>query len=155
MTPPSGKPGARAATGPNKTPTATDKTAIGLLRTVYSRLEKAEADYRGHRLRAMEHVSAALLHLGAVSPSVPALTISAINLPQAQSDQVFRDAIHTLSRTELMLDTSAPGSCPPPRRTSLGCRGDSPVAHGIGNPLIARCVGHFQSRQSGRMDVDR
>lgn len=98
---------ARAATGPNKTPTATDKMAIGLLRTVYSRLEKADADYRGHRLRAMEHISAAVRHLGAVSPGVPGLTISAANLPQAQSDRVLHDAIHTLSRTELMLDTSA------------------------------------------------
>jgi hypothetical protein len=81
--------------------------AIGLLRTVYTRLEKAEADYRGYRLRAMEHVAAALRELDAAAPGVPALTISATSLPQAQSDQILRDAIHTLGRAELMLGERA------------------------------------------------
>jgi len=98
---------AREASPPNKRPLAADQGTIGLLRTVHTRLQKADADYGGHRARAMEHVGAALRHLGATSPVIASLAIGAGDLPQGRSDQTLRDAIHTLSRTELSLGTGA------------------------------------------------
>ena len=56
----------------------------------------------GHRLRAMEHVSAALSQLGASFP-VTAVSMSTGNRPQWESDQILCDATRTLVRTELML----------------------------------------------------
>ncbi|MFI5454875.1 MAG: hypothetical protein ACHRXM_05430 [Isosphaerales bacterium] len=97
----------REASPANKHPLAADQGTIGLLRTVHTRLQKADADYGGHRVRAMEHIGAALSHLGATSPVIPSLAIGAGNLPQSQSDQLLRDAIHTLSRTELSVGAGA------------------------------------------------
>jgi hypothetical protein len=95
------------ATLANQRPLAADQGTIGLLRTVHSRLRNADADYAGHRVRAMEHIAAAVRHLGAASPVVASLAIGAGNLPQSESDQVLRHAIHTLSRTALMMGTVA------------------------------------------------
>jgi len=53
----------------------------------------------------MGHVAAALRHLGATSAVTASLAIGAGDLPQSRSDQILRDAIHTLSRTELSLGT--------------------------------------------------
>ena len=77
---------------------------IGLLRTVHARLQKADADYDGHRVRAMEHIAAAVHHLGSSSPLGLGAEGSG-NPPQAQSDRILRDAIHTLSTTETSLGT--------------------------------------------------
>jgi len=97
----------REATLANQHPLTADQGTIGLLRTVHSRLQNADADYGGRRVRAMEHITAALRHLGATSPVVASLAIGAGNLPQSESDHILRHAIHTLSRTELMMGTGA------------------------------------------------
>lgn len=95
----------REATLANQHPLVADQGTIGLLRTVHLRLRNADADYGGRRVRAMEHIAAAIRHLGATSPVVASLAIGAGNLPQAESDQVLRHDIHTLRRTELMMGT--------------------------------------------------
>ncbi len=97
----------REASPANQRPLAADQGTIGLLRTVHARLQKADADYGGHRVRSMENIATALRHLGASSPVIGSPAVGAGNLPQAESDQILRNAIHTLSRTELMLGTGA------------------------------------------------
>ncbi len=84
-----------------------DHEAIRLLRGVHERLHKADADYAGHRVRAMEHITAALRHLGAppLLDSIP--LVSGGNRPQWESDQILRDAIRSLNRVEGMLGTGA------------------------------------------------
>ncbi|MGO9923204.1 MAG: hypothetical protein ACLQIB_51965 [Isosphaeraceae bacterium] len=106
---PVGKTHPREATPVNQRRPGADQATIGLLRTVHSRLHKADADYQGHRVRAMEHIAAALRHLGATSPGAVSLSLAvgAGNLPQRRSDEILREAIHTLSRTELMVGTGA------------------------------------------------
>jgi hypothetical protein len=100
-----GKTHPREAKAAVQHPLAADQIAIGLLRTVHSRLQNADADYAGHRVRAMEHIAAALRHLGATSTVSASLALAtgAGNLPQRRSDEILREAIHTLSRTELMM----------------------------------------------------
>ncbi len=117
----------REATPANKNPLAGDQISIGLLRTVHSRLQNADADYQGHRVRAMEHIATALRHLGATSPVFASLTLATGvgNLPQWRSDEILREAIHTLSRTELMMGTGAHAAAHHQSAADFGRRGDS------------------------------
>ena len=63
----------------------------------------ADHDYQGHRIRAMEHVSAALRHLGAPFDLNTSFGPGAGNRSQAQSDQILRDAISQLRNVESSL----------------------------------------------------
>ncbi len=95
----------RDADNPRRHQLGPDHEAIHLLRSVHERLHRADADYAGHRVRAMEHISAALRHLGAPDALDAILLVNAGNRPQWESDQILRDAIRSLNRVEGMLGT--------------------------------------------------
>jgi hypothetical protein len=76
-----------------------DSQMIGHLRTVHGRLVKADGDYAGHRVRAMEHVAAAAHQLGSSSPLITN-GASAGNLAQPLSDEILRNALHSLKTIE-------------------------------------------------------
>ena len=95
---------------------AQDQVKVSLLRNVHSKLQQADHDYDGNRVRAMESVSQAIHHLGATGPlgfgggSSLAGISGAGNLPQGQSDGILRDAIHNLRNVEGQLGTSGGGA---------------------------------------------
>jgi len=101
---------AREADAVHKLPLAADRGTISLLRTVHSKLQRADADYQGHRVRAMDHVASALRHLGWSSPVSGMFAASSGNLPQGKSDQILRDAIVQLNITEKNLGTGTTGA---------------------------------------------
>jgi hypothetical protein len=84
---------ARKAQTNTRLPLAADQGAIGHLRTAHNKLREADHDYAGHRVRAMEHVSAAIrsLHPTLDQGSFGGFGIG--NMPQSQSDQILRDAM--------------------------------------------------------------
>jgi hypothetical protein len=69
-----------------------NQVEINHLKNAYSKMSRADHDYGGHRIRSMEHVAGALEHLGAISPISGIALASQGNLPQAQSDQLLREA---------------------------------------------------------------
>ena len=50
-------------------PLARDQVSISLLKIVHKKLQEADHDYQGHRVKAMGHVSQALHHLGSSDPA--------------------------------------------------------------------------------------
>ena len=63
-----------------------------------------DTDYQGHRVRAMNHIASAIRHLGSPMGMGYASDYSGGgNLPQAQSNQILRDAIFRLSQTQASL----------------------------------------------------
>ncbi len=104
---PSRKARERDAGDPRMLQLGPDHAAISLLRTVHERLQKADADYAGHRRRAMEHTMAALRQLRAPAGLDAILLVSAGSRPQWESDQILRDAMRSLNRAEGMLGTGA------------------------------------------------
>ena len=98
----------RRETAPaNKSPLARDHATAELLRTAVTRLRRADTDYAGRRVRAMEYINAALRHLGAPTAVVASLPMGAGPLPQRESDEILRDALGSLNRAEVMLNTGA------------------------------------------------
>ncbi len=71
-----------------------------MLKTSLMRVQGADEDYQGHRVRAMEHISAALRHLGAASNFNPHVGASAGTMTQAQSDEALSQAIRHLHHVE-------------------------------------------------------
>jgi hypothetical protein len=69
-----------------------NQAAINLLKNAHAKMSRADHDYSGHRVRSMEHVTIALQHLGATSAVAGNGYSSQGNLPQAQSDQLLREA---------------------------------------------------------------
>jgi hypothetical protein len=88
-----------------KLPLAADQGTISLLRTVHSKLRGADHDYAGHRVKAMEHVAAAIRHLHPSAALNTSFASGAGNLPQSRSDQILRDALVHLDTTEASLGT--------------------------------------------------
>jgi hypothetical protein len=76
----------------NRSFQGSNQLEINHLKNAQSKMSRADHDYAGHRVRSMEHVSSALAHLGASSGFMGNMYSSQGNLPQAQSDQLLRDA---------------------------------------------------------------
>src|SRR5262249_50304043 len=64
------------------------------------KLRGADHDYQGHRVRAMSHVATAIRHLHPSSALNTNVSPGLGNLPQAQSDQILRDALVHLNTAE-------------------------------------------------------
>jgi len=95
----------REAIDARRRPLAADQRMISLLRTTHTKLQGADHDYDGHRVRAMRHIENALHHLGGMSALNTNVLEGSGNLPQAQSDQILRDSIVHLNMTEKSLGT--------------------------------------------------
>ena len=80
-----------------------DQSIISLLRTTHTRLEAADHDYQGHRVKAMNHIASALGDLGSASLGNSSLFANAGNLPQSRSDEILRDAMVQLRAAESSL----------------------------------------------------
>jgi hypothetical protein len=92
-----------------RTPLAADGVTISMIRNVHSKLQRANADYNGQRLHAMDSLSQALHHLGTSAPA--SLGSVGGNMVQTQSDGVLREAIGHLRNVETRLGgmtTNAP-----------------------------------------------
>ena len=100
----------KRATTANRSTRAVDNLAIGHLKTVHSKLRSADADYDGHRVRAMNHIETAIHHMGSASGLNMGLGggfagAGGGHMPQAESDQILRDAIFQLRQTQSSLAT--------------------------------------------------
>jgi hypothetical protein len=98
------------ATTANRSTRAADNLAIGHLKTVHAKLRSADADYRGHRVRAMNHIETAIHHMGSTSGlgmgSGGGLTATGGgHMSQRESDQILRDSIFQLRQTQSSLGT--------------------------------------------------
>jgi hypothetical protein len=87
-----------------------DQASVSLLRTVHVKLQEADRDYQGHRVRALHHVSEALHHLGSSAPAGLGSGSSLGNLPQAQSDEILRDSLQKLRNAEGQLGMQSSGA---------------------------------------------
>jgi len=96
--------------GTTKLPLAADQGTISLLRTVHTKLRGADHDYQGHRVRAMSHVASAIRSLHPSSALNTNVTAGQGNLPQAQSDEILRNALVHLSTAETSLGTGTNGA---------------------------------------------
>jgi hypothetical protein len=85
---------------------AADNGTISLLKTEHSRLHRADADYAGHRVKAMNHIATAIRHLGSTSGINGGLEgangtgLGGGHMPQAESDQILHNAIFQLRQTQ-------------------------------------------------------
>jgi hypothetical protein len=97
------------ATTANRSTRAADNQAIGHLRTVHSKLRSADADYDGHRVRAMNHIETAIHHMGSTSGLGMGLGGGGFggsgHMPQGESDQILRDSIFQLRQAQSSLGT--------------------------------------------------
>ncbi len=101
------------ATTANRPSRAADSGTISLLRTVHARLHRADADYDGHRVRAMNHIATAIRHLGSASGATAGWDggynigagLGGGHMPQAESDQILHNAIFQLNQTQGSLGT--------------------------------------------------
>jgi hypothetical protein len=90
-----------------------DNATIAMLKTVHSRLRGADADYDGHRVRAMGHIASAIHHLdttsgasiGMVDGYNGGMGFGGGNMPQAESDGILRDAEYQLNKMLASLPT--------------------------------------------------
>jgi hypothetical protein len=109
-------------------PGTMDQTVISHLRTAHSRLQQADHDYQGHRVRAANHVATALRHLGAPTTG-SATNPGAGRMPQAQSDGLLRDAL-------LRLNTA---------QTQLATRGTTAAHHGSARSQVTAAIGEINT----------
>jgi hypothetical protein len=84
-----------AGLGPD---TVADEQSISLLQQVHQELQEVNRDYGGHRRRALEHVGAALGHLGASAPTRIRTGKGRMNVPQPVSNATLQEARMTLER---------------------------------------------------------
>jgi hypothetical protein len=101
----------------NRSTRAADNMAIGHLKTVHSKLGNADADYNGHRVRAMSHIETAIHHMGSTSGLGMGLGggftgtgggltgMGGGHMSQGQSDQILRDGIFQLRQAQSSLGT--------------------------------------------------
>ena len=99
----------RASTA-NRPSRAADNLAIGHLKNIHAKLRTADADYDGHRVRAMNHIETAIHHMGSTSGPNRGLGggytgLGGGHMPQAESDQILRDSIFHLRQTQSSLGT--------------------------------------------------
>ena len=98
------------ATTANRSTRAADNLAIGHLKTVHAKLRGADADYDGHRGRAMNHIETAIHHMGSTSGLGVDLgggftATGGGHMSQGESDQILRDAVFQLRQTQSSLGT--------------------------------------------------
>jgi hypothetical protein len=96
---------ARIAKNASKNRITSDQSVISLLRTTHARLARADHDYAGHRVKAMNHIASALQDLGSIGVGNSAFPASSGNLAQSRSDEMLRDAMLQLKITENSLLT--------------------------------------------------
>ncbi len=101
---------ARRTRAAEKRPLVQDQASVSLLRTVHVKLQEADHDYEGHRVRALHHVSEALHHLSSSAPAGLGSGPSLGNLPQAQSDGILRDSLQKLRNAESHLGSLSSGA---------------------------------------------
>lgn len=102
---------------PNHSTRAVDTNAIRLLKNAHAKLREADADYAGHRMRAMEHINSAVFRLesgtglngggamGGIGSGMGGFGSG--NLSQSQFDGLLRDALVHLHQTQGTLGSSA------------------------------------------------
>jgi hypothetical protein len=83
--------------------TASDQSMISLLRTTHSRLDGADHDYDGHRVKAIGHIAGALNDLGSSTPPGLIVGASSGTLAQSRSDEMLRTAVIQLRSAESSL----------------------------------------------------
>jgi hypothetical protein len=76
------------------------REAVGMLLMALRKVQVADHDYDGHRVRSMEHMSKALHQLGEGVNFNPNVGLDSGTLNQEQSDEVLRQAIHHLRFVE-------------------------------------------------------
>jgi hypothetical protein len=87
---------------------APDTTLVGLLKTADGKLQAADHDYAGHRVKAMEHIHAAVALLGSsLGIAMGGFGSGSGNLPQQRSDEMLREALHHLNMVEGSLASGA------------------------------------------------
>ncbi len=145
---------ARAANAATKPTTAADRRTVAILRDVHTKLEEADADYRGHRIRAMEHIGAAVHRLGSESVLNANLIEGMGNLPQARSDEILRNAIAQLRIAERNLGSGTESLEHHRGAPRLGRRGDRRTERGAANPLNLTCPGR-SGRESSRVNAQQ
>jgi hypothetical protein len=91
----------------NRNTRAADNRMAASLRNVQGILHKADTDYQGHRVKAMNHVAEAINRLGGNSMARMDYEYGGTNLPQAQSDRMLDDAMFHLRRIDGELGTGA------------------------------------------------
>ncbi len=94
----------------NRSSRAADNLAIGHLRNIHAKLRSADADYDGHRVRAMNHIETAIHHVGSTSSLNVGFGggyngLGGGHMPQGESDQILRDSIFSLRQTQSSLGT--------------------------------------------------
>lgn len=80
------------------------------MKNVHRKLQEADHDYQGHRVRAMGHVSQALRHLGSSDMGGFGSSSSLGDMAQARSDEILRDSILKLRNVEGRLGTHPSGA---------------------------------------------
>jgi hypothetical protein len=98
------------ASSANRSTRAADNLALGHLKTVHAKLRSADADYNGHRVRAMNHIETAIHHMGSTSGLGMGLgggftATGGGHMSQGESDQILRDAVFQLRQTQSSLGT--------------------------------------------------
>jgi len=86
---------ARQLRAQERRPQAQDQISINHLKTVHMKLQQADHDYDGNRLRALHSVGEALHHLNSLATG-GGVGSGAGNLPKAQSDAILNEAISKL-----------------------------------------------------------
>jgi hypothetical protein len=116
------------ANAASKRKLAADQRSVSLLRTVHNKLRVADHDYQGHRVRAMNHISSALEHLGSPAfNSDSAQHFGLGNLPQSKSDEILRDALIHLKTAESELTSGT----------------NHPAYHGNARSKVAEAIGEL------------
>jgi hypothetical protein len=98
----------RRATNANRSSRVADNQAIGHLKSIHAKLRSADADYEGHRVRAMSHIETAIHDMGSASGLNMGLGGGfggGGHMPQAESDRILHDAIFQLRQTQSSLGT--------------------------------------------------
>jgi hypothetical protein len=97
----------------NRSTRIVDNRAVSMLKTVHNRLREADADYQGHRVKAMNHIATAIRHLGSAAgvnmgSMLAGSGIEGLgtgHLSQGASDEILHNAIVQLKGTQGSLGT--------------------------------------------------
>jgi hypothetical protein len=79
-----------------------DPESVSLLHAAHQALHRADGDYDGLRVRSMDHIGAALGHLGSSAPA----GVGGGHLPQGMSDNILREARMRLEMARARLAAS-------------------------------------------------
>ncbi len=105
-------PGAVASIGPAAgAPVVSDQGSISLLHMAHQKLQNAGQQYGGHKARAMQHIGAALGHLGSSEPQGIPTANGQANMSRPVSDTALREVRTSLQTIGKQLDAgTAAGS---------------------------------------------